>query len=373
MRRDLTGQWPVLARAVAAHGLVGTTLGFPDAPIDPLAWRHLIGLTKHQRITGLLLSAIVDGALPATAEQREEAEVAHKASMMTALALDATLVGTARWLDDAGVGYRVIKGTGVAHLDYPDPAMRSFGDIDLLVRSSQYDDAVEALVAAGHRRRFPEPRPAFDRRFGKGTCLVSAQGVEIDLHRTLAMGPFGLSIDLEDLWRRSSPFEVGGRGFAALGPEERFLHACLHAVLGDNPPRLLSLRDVAQMHVGRPLDVATARRLSTSWGADAAVARAVITSAEVLGLDRGPLVEWAIHFSPSARDRQALAVYTEPTASYAAKSLAAVRAIPRWRDRVAFLVALAFPGRGYLEERGERRPQRWRRGLEQIWRARRRI
>ena len=38
-------------------------------------------------------------------------------------------------------------------------------------------------------RESAEPRPGFDRRFGKGVCLVRPDGVQVDLHRTLAAGP----------------------------------------------------------------------------------------------------------------------------------------------------------------------------------------
>jgi hypothetical protein len=331
-----------------------------------------MALARHERITGLLVSAVLDGALPATVEQTEEAHLAHRASMVTALALEATLVRTAALFDEAGIDYRVLKGTGVAHLDYPDPALRSFGDVDLLVRSSQYDHAVETLVAVGHQRKFPEPRPGFDRRFGKGSCLVNPNGHEIDLHRTLAMGPYGVRLDLDDLWRRSSTFELAGHLFHALGPEERFLHACFHAVLGDNPPRLAPLRDVAQMHLARPLDVDLTRRLSSSWAADAVIARAVLMAADVLGLETdGPLTPWAAGFSTDRRDRQFLAVYSGAAQSYAAKSFAAVRAIPGLRDKAAFMFTLALPSRSYLGERHQRPVQRWLRGLIDVWRARR--
>jgi hypothetical protein len=364
--------WPALCRAVAAHGLEGGALAMPTVPVEPLDWAHLLDTVRHERITGLLVRAILDGALSTTSEQAEEALRAHRASMATALALEATLVQTGTLFEKAGIDYRVLKGTGVAHLDYPDPALRSFGDVDLLVGPSQFDDAVEALVGVGHRRKFPEPRPGFDRRYGKGSCLVSPGGHEIDLHRTLAMGPYGVQVDLDDLWRRSSTFELAGRRFGALGSEERFLHACFHAALGDNPPRLASLRDVAQMHLARPLDLDLTRRLSSSWGADAVVARAVRLAGDVLGLEpQGPLARWAVGFSPSRRDRHFLSVYTSPTANYAAMSFAAVRAIPRLRDKAAFVFTLALPRRRYLEQRGERPSGRWRRGVTQIWRTRR--
>lgn len=364
--------WPVVLPAVAGHGLPGTTLPLPADALEPPVWAHLMRLARLERITGLLVSAILDGVLPATAEQTEEAQLAHRASMVTALALEATLVKTAALLDEAGIEHRVLKGTAVAHLDYPYPWLRSFGDVDLLVRSSQYDQAIETLVAAGHRRNFPEPRPGFDRRFGKGSCLIGSAGYEIDLHRTLAMGPYGLRVRLDDLWRRSSTFELADRRFHALGPEERFLHACFHAALGNSPPRLAPLRDVAQIHLTRPLDIDLTRRLSSSWGADAVVARAVRLAAEVLRLTSDtPLTRWALDFTPDRRDRHSLAVYSRAAQSYAAKSFAAVRAISGIREKAAFLFSLAFPSRRYLEERGQRATRRWRRGVTEVRRSRR--
>ncbi len=49
---------------------------------------------------------------------------------------------------------------------------------------------------AGGRRRFSEVRPGFDRRWGKGACVVAADGTELDVHRTFVAGPFGLTVDL---------------------------------------------------------------------------------------------------------------------------------------------------------------------------------
>lgn len=362
--------WPEPCAAVAAYGLPGATLPWPGGPLERRRWAHVLSTVTHERITGLLAAAIVDGEFPVTPEQAAAADRAHRASMATAVLLERRLVCTAERFDAAGIEFRVLKGTAVAHLDFPDPALRSFGDNDLLVRSEQFDDAVAVLVAAGHRRKFPEVRPGFDRRFSKGSCLVGPDGYELDLHRTLAMGPFGVRIRLDDLWAAPSTFTVGGRPFAALAPEVRFLHACVHAVLGDNDTRLATLRDVVQMQERRPFDAERIRRLSAVWGADAVVAAAVGRAASVLGVaPAGPLGTWAEAYRPTNADRRALALYGSPAQTYAAKSFGALRAIPATRDKVAFAVGLAFPGRRYREERGARRLQRWRRGAAQVVRS----
>ena len=42
-------------------------------------------------------------------------------------------------LTASAVDVRILKGSAVAHLDYPDPALRSFIDLDILVRSEQIE------------------------------------------------------------------------------------------------------------------------------------------------------------------------------------------------------------------------------------------
>ena len=72
--------------------------------------------------------------------------------------------------NESGVEHRVLKGSALAHLDYDDPALRSFGDNDVLVRSTQFDAAVAALTDRRAPRKFPEARPGFDRRSARAAA-----------------------------------------------------------------------------------------------------------------------------------------------------------------------------------------------------------
>lgn len=184
------------------------------------------------------------------------------------------------------------------------------------------------------------------------------------------MGPFGLTMKLDDLWARGSPFRVGGVELCALAREERFLHSCFHAALGDNPPRLLALRDVAQVLLDGRLDLHLVRALAASWQADAVLARAVHLAWQTLGLDVAvsPLAAWATTYRPDHQERRALAAYTDPHGGYSARSAAALRAVPGVRDKAAYLRALAFPARDYVDPRHSGRVERWRHGLTAILR-----
>jgi hypothetical protein len=256
----------------------------------------------------------------------------------------------------------------VAHLDYRDPSQRTFVDIDLLVRSEDFDTAVRALVDAGGARRYREVRPGFDRRFGKGVCIVAPSRYETDLHRTLVMGPFGLWLDLTAMWSSPQPFRVGGRELLALGVEARFISACYHAALGDSVPRLGQLRDVAQLLHGTPVpvDVERVRSIVRASRGEAVVARAVSLSWTALGLPEDATSCWARGYRQNWIEERAMRTYLDRHLGFAARSMMGLIAVPGWRAKVAFVRSLAFPSRSYGTGRYRSRTDRWRAAFREL-------
>jgi hypothetical protein len=347
--------WDQDVAAIAAQGLP-TMLGPVRVP-SPSRWRELLLMAEEQGLTGLLLRALDDGRIIPDDGALEgghfgEAADVHLEAMAATLRLERMLVDTATLLEADGIEAQVLKGPAVAYLDYPEPSLRSFRDIDLLVRAEDYDRVVELLEQERFVRAFPEPRPGFDRRFGRGVSLAGPGGWSIDLHRTLAFGPFGVHIDITDLWARSQRFTVGGHTVAGLAREERFLHACYHAALGDRRPRLVPVRDVAQLLLRGRLDLDHVRTLAQHWSGEPVVALAVAEAWRVLGISvHHPLAEWAWSYRPSRRAAAVRSLYRRQGSSYALISIAAVGALPSVRDRAAYLYALAVPKREYLAGR----------------------
>ena len=114
---------------------------------------------------------------------------------------------------------------------------------------------------------------------------------QIDVHRTFVAGPFGLTIDLDELFRSAATVSIGGRELPVLDRESRFLHACFHAALGD---RDAAARRAARRRADDPHHRPRPRRRRSSarrrWRADAVVARAVRLAWSRLGLDAGAVV-----------------------------------------------------------------------------------
>lgn len=342
-----------LLRSLAAHGLSSEVSDFPGAPLNDETWQAVAEGVRLQRIAPLLAQAIADGALPATPAQTAAAMDLECEALNHSLSLEASLVEIGELLDDAEVRFRVLKGSAVAHLDYPNPAMREFGDVDLLIHPDDIDHAVTVLVGHGFTRRYPEPRPGFDRRFTKSVSMEGPKGREVDLHRTLAIGGFGQRIIVDMLWTApADEFSVGGRNLRALGAEERLLHACYHMVLGGSPPRLVPQRDIVQMLLTGRVAADSVAILAAAWRSEAVIARALTTACKNLRVPADlPLVRWASTITPRRGEARELARATSSTYSYAAQAMDSFRAIRGPRRRIAFVSALAFPRRSYLGDR----------------------
>jgi hypothetical protein len=346
-----------LAGAVAAAGLPGTVYGLEPAELSDDEWRALLRLCRSEHLAGLLLAASHDSTARLQQQRREALISMHRQSMESVLLLEHAMLRTVEALTSAGAETRVLKGSAVARLDYSNPSQRPFGDIDLMVRPHEFDLALAVLRDLGFRRETQGISPRFDRRFGKGATLVDADGVYLDLHITFVQGRFGLAVDLDDLWDDAEPFVVAGRTLHALTPEARLLHATYHAVLGNWPPRLLPLRDVAEMALYGRWDDARLRRLSQRWRADSVLATGVREAWDLLGLqDSTALSTWAQEYVVPAGDRRVMALHRTRGSSYTARQLAAISALP-WRERLSFALCLALPSREFLERRGTSLPQ----------------
>jgi Uncharacterised nucleotidyltransferase len=332
-------------------------------------WPALLATATAEHLEGLLLAAVDAGEIDGvTDEQREEALAAALAAAGTALCLERRLLGATATLDAAGIEHRVLKGSALAHLDYPDPSWRGSGDVDLLIPSDQWDAAIAALTGAGARRTLPPVRAGFEARFGKEATLVDpADGIEVDLHRTLVIGPLGLTLDLDALFAAKAPFEVGGRTLAALGTEERFLNAC-YAALADDRPALRTLRDIGQLLLVTGVDADRVLRLATAWQARLLVADAVRAAERALATDL-PLGRWARQYRPSRRERLLVATYHGRGRSYASQA-ASLAVIPGLAGRAAYLRAMAWPDAAYLQARGLTRGSHWGRALAALRPAR---
>lgn len=293
--------------------------------VDP---ERSVRLAGFHHLTGFLATALLHGVVTSDDDRLKSVvwQQWHDELLMC-VRLEALAVRTAELLDGASIRWRLTKGAALAHLDYPDPAMRTFGDVDLVVHPDDWSESFRLLTASGYRREAPTLPGGYDDRYGKGATLVTADGLEVDLHRRFAIGRFGVTAAMETVFASSQSVVLGNRAIPVLDQAGRLLHACFHAVLGGFRG-LRAFRDVAQLVLVGGADWQATFEVARSWRAEAVVARAIRESWQRLGLCTDhPAHARAAATTLSRADQRVLDLFARRS-SFRAQALSALGRLP---------------------------------------------
>ena len=322
------------------YALAGWGLRRDPLPPCPSPISGVLSRVEEEKLIGVLAAAVDRGHFEVSDSERAALVDAHRLAMGETLLLEEMLLRAVEVLDAVGIPCRVLKGSALAHTVHPDPSERSFGDNDLLVESHRMSDAVAALTEAGGVRSQARLTAGFDRRFAKSVTIDWVHNTEIDLHRTLAPGPYGLLINIDDLWESHTQFMIASRVIHTLSPELHLLNAALHVSLGDVKPRFGNLRDLALLCRFSDLDAEFVTKTAAAWRCEAPLA-AGLNAAAKLSVDLGELGEWASSYELSDADRRLMSTYETSDHRFRRQAVASLRVLPTWRDRLAYASAVA--------------------------------
>lgn len=339
--------------AVAAHGLP-TRHRLPVEPMPDADFSTLLGECQRHRLVGLLANAAASGALAVTDRQRADLAGWCRQWNAVEIRVEQLLLQAAHVLVGHGIDFRVIKGAAVAHRWYPDPALRSFGDVDVLLAPGGFTHAATLLAdTLGAERAQPEMRSGFDDRLGR-EILLRVRGLELDLHRTFIGGYYGAVVPLAELFDSTDQVEVGGRALPVLDPVAALLHAGIAAAVGDAQPRAMARRDLLQMSRQLDLGAIEIERMAERarrWRCDGLLALALRESVIALGYSEElPLLRWAQRQPLKRRDRALVAGYRSRhrgAAMHTSLLLAPIGA----RGRVRLVVDTVLPSGPYRAAR----------------------
>lgn len=336
-----------LLRDLAAAGLPG--IAIRPTSVDKAQARELVNGARHHRLVGFVADAAAVGTLACDEAARSAIEEQARATAAHLVTCEMLLLDIHRRFGQFGIEYRVLKGSSTAHRFYPEPSVRDFADLDVLVRGADLDAAIAALQSIAVYRVTPELRRGFDRRFAKSVTCRSAGGIEVDLHRTLALGAHSVLINDDRLWARRETYLLAGHHLSTLPAEETWIHACVHAVLGRNA-RLVHWRDIAQIPLADRFDWDMARALVAEWELAAVVRHAVREVAAHLGVPPSGHLAPAWQLDASSAEISRLA--RERDRPDVSRDLGALEELARPVDRVRYAGSMAFPTRENLQARG---------------------
>lgn len=196
-----------------------------DEVFQGICRNSLLGLTHRYLMQGESRSYPPEGFRRAVQQLHYLNAVAltvkyrHVVKVLTQLAAD-------------GIEHMVLKGPALAHLVYPHPSLRIFGDLDLMVRERDMAAAHDCLVRLGF---VPELEPAqlppkltpqtttYELKYWHPTLQLL---VEVHFDDLLNAGL--ASRDVEGFWSRAVTIDIQGTPTKVLALDDQLIHLCAH-------------------------------------------------------------------------------------------------------------------------------------------------
>ena len=187
-------------------------------------------------------------------------------------------------LSAAGVPFMVVKGPALVERLYRAPDLRSYVDLDLLVRPADLEAAVNALESAGFRL-LDANWPLLQAARVLELRLLSATGGAVDLHWSLCKGPHRIDVapPVQALLDRSVVWRSGAREYRVADWADTLVHLAVHAA-GSGGHRLLWCADIRAAVEAAPEDAGDALRERVhGWSAGPQVHLMLSRTRAVLG------------------------------------------------------------------------------------------
>lgn len=229
------------------------------APEDPAAF---VEAAVAHRVVGAATAALQGGRLALPAAAAQQLRDAHAVGALRSALVRRELALVARPLSAAvGAPAIVLKGPAIADRFYPDPAWRSFADLDLLVPRARLDDAVSALRDLGYEEHV-ELREGFGATHGHDVHMARRVGrhrADVELHWRVGDDVLGEALDHDTLMAGSVAADAAATAAeTARSAQPRYLDAgaqllvCSMHLLSDRLRRLIWIEDLRR--ISRSLD-----------------------------------------------------------------------------------------------------------------------
>lgn len=200
---------------------------------EGLDWTYIIDKAKRHFVTSLLYNSL-SATCPKQVPEDVMAQLQSHFQTCTRynLYLTRELINLLRMFNANDINALPLKGPVLAFLAYGNISLRQFADLDILIHKRDMIKALNLLFASGYDWAVPATRmqrvaPRFSQK--KDFILTNANGnVRVELHWRLTGNHFSFPIDMDKLWERLEPLQIGGATVRNLPPNDLLLFLCMH-------------------------------------------------------------------------------------------------------------------------------------------------
>jgi hypothetical protein len=191
-------------------------------------WRMVAELAQQHGVEPLLYHNLKPLNMALPGEMVDELKQEYRQNALRNMRLYKELNKLLRLLQENEIPVIVLKGAYLAEAVYANIALRTMGDVDLLVKKDDLLRIEQKLLALGCVSVDCNRVIAQDNyHFG---YKLPRSGLSVEMHWMIADSTFPFQIDTEGLWSRAQPVILAQAPTLVLSPEDLMLHLCLHMV-----------------------------------------------------------------------------------------------------------------------------------------------
>lgn len=241
-------EWPLLLECASPFPEASKLTGL----IQAADWPRLLLLAEEHGVVGHLAAALqkVDGDLVPRDVQKTLAD-RQRAQVLFSLRITAELFAVLERFDAAGIEALVVKGPVLSVQAYGDPAIRSYGDLDLLVRQRNIRQATELMMASGYVAKVP--LAVIDAGKIPGQYLFHKPDTKllVELHNDRTLRYFPRRLPFEKFCARQIRVPLDAHKAPALSVEDELVFISIHGAK-HFWERLIWVADVAALVTRQP-------------------------------------------------------------------------------------------------------------------------
>jgi hypothetical protein len=305
-------------------------------------WARLLVLAEEHGVSGHLaacLGELAEDLVPP--EIRQSLADRQRARMFFTLRLSAELFRILDLFRSEEIDAVVVKGPVLAVQAYGDAAMRSYGDLDLLVRQRDIRRATELMSARGFAPAVP--LSAIDAGKIPGQYLFSKPDSKliVELHNERTLRYFPRRLPLEEFFARQIRVRLDAHDAPALRVEDELVLISIHGAK-HFWERLMWIADVAALVTRQTgIDWVRVRDSAKAVGAERMLHTGLRLASDLLKVQLPEKVQAAVQADGVAAQLAKQTSKWLPAAGHAPPGLFE-RAAFRWRMRGGLLAAPAY-------------------------------
>ncbi len=338
---------------VTCSGMRATQGEIERALIPGLDWEYILENAIHHRVGPLLYNnmrkvgkSLVPQETMGELRKTYNQVLAHNISALSELR------EVLERLSDIQAEVVLLKGAALAETVYPDIALRSFTDIDLLIRKDDLEKVGRTFLQLGYGTSW-EYRPKFTQEFATELHYVKQDGMAIDFHWHIVGLPHSRYIEVEPFWENAVPVNIEGSDILILSPEYLLFHLCLHASK-ERCSLLFWLVDISEVihHYDETLDWGLFLEKIERYRVHPLIQHVLRLVKEFFSPPiPDAVLEQLSHHKASSFEDRLLESLADPNITGVKEDLAIFLALQGIMTRVRYLYGKFLPGRDFMQKR----------------------